>query len=766
MRRYLPLFFLFSLSFVCMHAKHITSSEALRLVTNKTNKRAVKAKNVSSYQLAYTAEEYYVFNNTNGFLVLAAEDCLPSIVLGYSDNGRFELDAIPDAMRELLDELNREIAIVANGSHASSLTSEVSTQNSQLSSLAPIEPLVMCKWNQGTPYNNMCPISSSGSRCVAGCVPVALAQLMYYHKWPEHGTGQNTYSWNLDGTRTTLSADFSQNTYDWANMCDTYGKTNTEVQINAMAKLMSDCGISVDAEYEPDATNASSDNVVKALISYFDYDKTLSFVQRAYYSKIQWYELLYDNLAQGLPIYYRGTSNEGGHAFVCDGYKDGLFHINWGWGGMSDGYFELSILEPSEQGIGGSTSGYQQNQKAIIGIKPNNGEGGVSALMYCKGSFTYALSKIEKTGNAIFMGVFENETCVNRTLTVGVKLTDKEGRTQYLPSSDQKEKNMKIYEAVKKLTIPMSGAGLNEGTYIVTPAFLDVKTGAWHDMPVLKSASKPYIIATVGSDQTISFSYPTIQTIVTIDDISPKSRIVAGYDSNVDVTITCTEGEYLDNLYLAFLERGTTTVVSKSSKILADLAEGEQHTYNIEMTNPTSAGLYDLAMINEAGDVICNRYEVTVAEAPASDLAITGNLKAISKAINNLKFNLHLQCSGGVFNKKITLFFYDVTKSVGSIPQSGRTFIMEGDEPIDILFEGDVNLTAGGSYNAIAYYSDDNGNWQSITYLRFKATEATGIVQIENGRMDDSPFFNTLGQRVDADTKGVIISNGKKFIKK
>ena len=95
----------------------------------------------------------------------------------------------------------------------------------------------------------------------------------------------------------------------------------------------------------------------------------------AAYTYDNWIDLIYNELYQGRPVVYGGEGTDVGHEFVCDGYMyegGDLFHINWGWGGMSDGYFVLSVLNPDEQGIGGLAQSRPPSAGRML-AKPRNG---------------------------------------------------------------------------------------------------------------------------------------------------------------------------------------------------------------------------------------------------------------------------------------------------------------------------------------------------------------------------------------------------------
>jgi hypothetical protein len=163
-------------------------------------------------------------------------------------------------------------------------------------------------------------------------------------------------------------------------MSNTYSSSSTSASKKAVAELMYHCGVGVEMDYTDDGSSAGDISAATALKTYFGYDAGITYLSRNYYSYTEWIDLIKTELKDNRPIYYSGNSDdEYGHAFVCDGYDaNGLFHFNWGWGGMSDGYFEVSALNPGHTGIGGNADGYNQSQVMLIGIQPDNG--GQSAI--------------------------------------------------------------------------------------------------------------------------------------------------------------------------------------------------------------------------------------------------------------------------------------------------------------------------------------------------------------------------------------------------
>lgn len=161
-------------------------------------------------------------------------------------------------------------------------------------------------------------------------------------------------------------------------MIDTYLPGQyTEAQADAVAYLMKAAGYSVKMDYAQDSSGALAMNIANGLRKYFNYDSNIFYTLREYYSATQWAQMIYDNLKNVGPLLYGGGSMlGGGHSFVCDGYDgNGYFHFNWGWSGMSDGYFSLDALNPSSLGSGGGGGGgYNFTQDAVFGIQPPTGK--------------------------------------------------------------------------------------------------------------------------------------------------------------------------------------------------------------------------------------------------------------------------------------------------------------------------------------------------------------------------------------------------------
>lgn len=379
MKRYNLLWILCLLSFLYVGARPITKSAAENIARGFMSKRCSKSASLAClpHKSAVKGSSgdvapYYIFNigNREGFVIVSGDDNAEP-VLGYSDRGELDLDNMPANMVEWL-RLN-ELYVENCAKRESSIVGTSRTG----SGTVVVEPLLGdIMWGQDFPFNEMCPTYYSGGQDLhyyVGCVATAATQIMRYYRYPQQGTGSKSYVFKGQ----TLSADFGNTTYDWDNMLAFYPSDGvSQEQIDAAATLAYHFGVSVEMEYAENGSGALSMLVPHALKTYFGYDKATTMRRRNFYSATEWLELIKHELDNNRPVYYGATSDSGlgGHAFVCDGYdSEGYVHINWGWYGMSNGYFLVNHLNPDDLGEGGGTGGYNTDQEIITGIQPSTG---------------------------------------------------------------------------------------------------------------------------------------------------------------------------------------------------------------------------------------------------------------------------------------------------------------------------------------------------------------------------------------------------------
>lgn len=293
---------------------------------------------------------FYVFNvGENGFVMVSADDLFRPIV-GYSSEGAFDADNINPELNYMLTKL-----IAGRAGRTGQPTPMVKAEWDMVMNSGNLISrnggradtyLVETKWNQDSPYNYYAPNATGGpgGRAYAGCVATAMSQVMKFWNHPAQGTGSHSYNWHGQ----SLSANFGSTTYDWANMPLSIANSSPQAQIEAIATLMYHCGVAVNMNFAPDGSGAYSADVPGAISAYFGYTNQSVLKQRDSFTYDMWASMLKESFDMGWPLYYNGQSNDGGHAFVCDGYNDAdLFHYNWGWSGSGDGWFDFDEMDYS-----------------------------------------------------------------------------------------------------------------------------------------------------------------------------------------------------------------------------------------------------------------------------------------------------------------------------------------------------------------------------------------------------------------------------------
>ena len=314
---------------------------------------------VTTYNISRGDAAFYIFNTPNGFVIVSADDCATPI-LGYSNEGKFDVENIPIQLQHILqgyvDQIQYGIENHLNADEQTAQQWELVRATGWLKENRDgvvVEPLITTTWSQGCYYNAMCPVDDDGpcNHVYTGCTATAMAQIMYYWGYPEHGTGSHSYT---PYGYPEQNVDFAATTYDWENMPNSLNASSSSEQIDAVATLMWHCGVSLNMYYGPSASAGEDPDY--ALKDYFDYSDDMHFEYKQ--NDESWVSLLKTDLNAGRPVYYGAFA----HALICDGYDaNDRFHFNFGWGGYSDGYYVLDDIT------------YYRDDCAIFNIHPNAG---------------------------------------------------------------------------------------------------------------------------------------------------------------------------------------------------------------------------------------------------------------------------------------------------------------------------------------------------------------------------------------------------------
>lgn len=329
---------------------------------------------------------YYVFNigQNQGFVIVSGDDRAPA-VLGYSDKGAFDMDHLPSNVAAWLEGYADQIRYLRQHAPAAEQTAPAAARSAapkMTMARAPwavpkgakttIPTMITTKWDQWSPFNDLCPTIGT-EKCVPGCIATALAQIMYYHKWPQSATAAipKYTATNSGKSYPGLPA----TTFNWAAMNDNPG-VGTPAGA-AVALLIQYCAYGCKADFGLGDTPIYNNEPENALKNYFHYGAGVKYVERQTYSNEDWEKLIYTELEAKRPVLYSGQSNKGGgHAFVVHGYDNGFYAVNWGWGQSvdQDGYYLLDAMDPADLGIGGGSGGYNLDQTAIVGISKDDVE--------------------------------------------------------------------------------------------------------------------------------------------------------------------------------------------------------------------------------------------------------------------------------------------------------------------------------------------------------------------------------------------------------
>ena len=590
-------------------AAPISKQQALNSAKTFMQKRG-QTMAIGDMRMAYRAplkkgadnNAFYVFNaeNGNGFVIVSGDDRTVPI-LGYADRGSFDAENMPANMKAWLEGYEEQIRQLDKmGATVTSASPAKAPRKVIEVSKKPIPPLLTCTWNQDDPYNLKCPTFVTGTQCVTGCVATAMAQVMYYHRANSVSSTQQTIdayecsrSWTVsDVTRKVFVEAIPAGTMlDWDNMLDNYTGNESDAQKNAVAVLLAACGASVHMEYgvvQYGGSSASNSFIPNALKTYFGYQAEMKYCNRDQYSIADWEQLIFDELVNNRPVIYDGQSTGGGHAFVVDGYDgDGLFHVNWGWGGDSNGYFVLSVMNPhNTSGIGASSTsdGYSMSQGAVIGVQPQELEEPVEEEIQ-----TLTASDMSVSGNTI-TATFSNRTTSAHKALCGFGVVDDSGNVVLVKRWVYSASNISINSYFGGVSFiiqasDFSAAGLDYGNYQLVPICLLDDETTWKLCDML---SPEFVEAQYAEDGTVTLIMHATEINLVATDFQFPSAHLAGATETVNLTLKNNGDEFNGNVY--FFVNGT-----QKSKTGVALRAGKSTTLTFSFV-PSSAGTYSVSV--------------------------------------------------------------------------------------------------------------------------------------------------------------------------
>lgn len=670
---------------------------------------------------------YYAFNLEQGYVIVSGDDEMTELV-GYAENGFFDAENVPPQMQLWLDGYAEYVAAVQSGK-AKARKILLSDSPSVV-----VEPLVTTKWNQDAPFNNFAPEytddNNNTQRCATGCAATAMAQIMKFHNWPEQGVGHYSYEHQSFGT---ISSNFSEHVYDWTNMIDRYnnGEYSSE-QADAVALLMKDCGVSLNMNYGP-VSGASIYSYYPAFKNYFRYSSRT--VNRSGCETAEFTKIITDELQEGRPIIYCGTGEDGGHAFVVDGYDTNYFlHVNWGWGGYSDGYFDMNYMDPTGLGIGGGSGAFKWNQGIVLarplkdGVEPyefiqqlcfvpyDDVKGGIfceQEMPANKGDdVTILLRNTANLSGESFFG----------SLNVGV--FDDSGALVTMGNEERIENNNgELLEfqsgSLYSVDLPMTlnTAGIADGNYIVR-AMSKADGDVWR-----KFASTDCLNMTV-ADGKVYLSAPT-PNISMVGIGSYDTATYKGFSFNADVTVHNSSSIPVDgSIMFTVTDSETGDALSGSLRAIVY----DNCDFKARISFPTT---YDFFVIGKTYNISFTGFQTT-----------DGKTLPINNAIP-LSFSI-------VENAEVqnSLTFFNIDGSPFGMTVSNENFSKTDDTMVSINCIGNANKETYMGYIGIETYNLHTGSkWYSAIFKTVDVPQGAYYAQL-NAPFKALPIATAAGDGV------------------
>lgn len=761
--------------------KHVDNRQLTLAATGSSLLGASKSKGQSA-----NSELLYIYNIGNEAFAIVSGDDAAEPILGYSMDGSFCTENLPGHIRQWLqtyvDEQNYYATHISN---RKTLQAQ-ETRSAYPTAVAPIMKSngETIQWDQGAPFNDECP-NYLGYRSASGCVATALAQIMYYHRWPEKAVGGSksylTATYNIPQDFT-----FSGTTFDYNKMLPFYYRGRyTEEQGAEVAKLMHAVGVAVDMDYAPEGSGAHSMDIGNAFIKYFNYDRNIHYVLRDFFTLGEWLDMIKGEISAGRPICYAGTSASIGHQFVFDGYdENNMVHVNWGWAGMSDGYFRLSVLAPSAVGTGGGSAtsgGFVFNQAMWLGMqRPTPESEPVSFYITEEANMT-----VDKT--SLLTG--EKITCTlanyyNGSIdfdgAIGLVLTADDG-TQYV--LDQKpEKRGSGYGVGSKNgnALEMSGAmpnDLADGTYVLAFATKAANETCWRRIRCRDGFNDRYLVNVENDKLTLTQAViePKAEGTL-VNDHAIYTRCRCQFTAKLTNT---TQSEYFGIAHVGIYkeEDGKPKLIALCGENQVSLPVGQETEIvfkaSIEGYNGNSVerGDYKACVLLEHQDkfyMVGDEIDVTIRRIPSGMANLVADDFTAEKtelALNeSLRGNISVTNTQSVYSGNIGIVVFKSGSNSGKAYWEKEVFL-EQNGNASMTYEIPVQWEAG-EYKADLRYNESYLNSiKSINFVVKNEYSAISNVTADNA---DAPeiYYSVSGERLSAAPKHglYLVRRGNKTI--
>lgn len=692
-------------------AKAIAERKAALLGIKIDKKAAAKAPSMNGGTTT-AVSPYYVFpfGENKGFAIVSGDDDMPEIV-GYADHGTYDANNMPAAMAAFLNNYRATIEAMkqGNASAIKNIAEAKALRANNTRATTAVSPLLGdIKWNQSEPYNNMCPKYDDTNLSATGCVATAMAQVMMYWKYP------NELKADIQGYKTsthelTVAGELKGQKYDWDNMLPTYTNNNyTQTQADAVAKLMLHCGKAVEMDYGEESGAIVTPG---RLAKYFGYDSDLMLdLMRSCFTLAEWTAIIDKELQAKRPILYSGRTTNGGHQFVCDGSDgNGLYHINWGWGGYQDGYFDITILNPGQGGIGAGnvTDGYNRYCDMIIGIQPDNGKvdeplAEIPSLIieyYNSNDFTSGIELTKATRNnttedftITINDCWDNVYSTNTECLCGYGISDGKGGYKLISETENILMNGTRFGTILTINNRFSP----NGTYTIYAIYSTDNGKTWKKCAYYYM--QPYVVKSTAT--TLSL----VKTQLTAE-ITSKETQYSGVEGTFELSITNNGDDEFIGLINAYTSSTATCPDDAIANPYMTIPAHSTVTREIGIT-PTAVGdMYVWIEDGESGEMLLNakKFNVEQSTAPSFVLEkVETNATPYAYELENARYINSIVKAPRVDDDKAEFTYY-IKNNGGTASVKCWTIARNAETNRGLYTERTIKFPGNGSITTISY---------------------------------------------------------------
>lgn len=692
-------------------AKAIAERKAALLGIKIDKKAAAKAPSMNGGTTT-AVSPYYVFpfGENKGFAIVSGDDDMPEIV-GYADHGTYDANNMPAAMAAFLNNYRATIEAMkqGNASAIKNIAEAKALRANNTRATTAVSPLLGdIKWNQSEPYNNMCPKYDGTNLSATGCVATAMAQVMMYWKYPNELKADineyKTYTHKLP-----VAGELKGQKYDWDNMLPTYTNNNyTQTQADAVAKLMLHCGKAVSMDYgEESGANVTPGRLAK----YFGYDSDMMLdLSRSCFTLAEWTAIIDKELQAKRPILYSGRTTNGGHQFVCDGSDgNGLYHINWGWGGYQDGYFDITILNPGQGGIGAGnvTDGYNRGCDMIIGIQPDNGKvdeplADVPSLIieyYNSDEFTSGIELTKATRNNTtedftikINDCWDNIYSTNIECLCGYGISDGKGGFKLISETENILMNGTRFGTILTINNRFSP----NGTYTIYAIYSTDNGKTWKKCAYYYM--QPYVVKSTAT--TLSL----VKTQLTAE-ITSKETQYSGVEGTFELSITNNGDDEFIGLINAYTSSTATCPDDAIAQPYMTIPAHSTVTREIGIT-PTAVGdMYVWIEDGESGEMLLNAKNFNVEQSTAPSFVlekVETNATPDAYELENARHNNYIVKAPRVDDDKAEFTYY-IKNNGGTASVKCWTIAINAETNRGPYTERTIKFPGNGSVTTISY---------------------------------------------------------------